>query len=100
MTVVTRIDKDIRTTHTVEIRIAEAPLMETHNHYYHGEMYTPDRLVVVWSHGEEARQINVSGLSMSNSVVRRSFGLKQAPEWMKLAVQESIAEAETWTWEW
>ena len=98
MTVVFNVNRVVKTTLTVEIDVAGAPMMPTHYYYEQDMMYKPERLVLQWPEGEAPLRISVVGTDTSGRIYKGGFGLKQAPQWIREAVHYSIKEAETWDW--
>lgn len=98
MTVVFDVDRTVRTTHTVTMKVAGAPQMDAHLYYKPGMMYQPERLVAQWDAGEEPASIGIHGICTDGMTIKRGFGLKQAPPWIRRAVWDSIEEASTWDW--
>lgn len=98
--ITTKVTKNTVTVHNVGIVIANAPKTKT-NWYYYPEMeYTPERLVVVWHEGQQATGIDVYGTADNGNDYKGSWGLKQAPEWIKQTVIDEIGQAAGWDWEW
>jgi hypothetical protein len=98
MTAVLGITKTTVTTHTVEIRVAGAPILPTHSYYEPGLMYTPDLLGVEWDEGEAPTGVDVYGDTTKGTRCKRGYELKQSPQWVREAVIESIEEAKDWDW--
>ena len=98
MTAVFDTNRMTRTTHTVEIHVAGAPMLPTHSYYDRDLTYQPDLVVVGWDEGEAPTGIGVVGNTTNGTRWKSGFGLKQAPGWMRDAVIESIEEAKTWDW--
>lgn len=98
MTTVIGINRTTKTTHTVEIDVVHAPVLDAHSYYDPGMTYQPKRLVLQWDEGSEPTGVSVYGIASNDKEIKRGFGLPQAPRWMREAVVESISEAKRWTW--
>lgn len=84
--------------HEVTIQVVDAPVLDARAYYTPGMTYQPHTLDVEWIEGSEPRTIYIVGTSSENTEVKRGYGLKQSPEWLRQAVQESITEAKDWAW--
>lgn len=84
--------------HEVVIEVVDAPVLKSHNFYYPEETYVPEKLTLEWLEGQQPGNIELFGTADRGNYIKRSFGLRQAPEWLRQAVQESISEAADWDW--
>jgi hypothetical protein len=96
--VVTNVTRKAGHTYSVGIEVAHGPMLDAHAYYNPGMMYRPERFELQWDEGEEPNGIEIFGTTTEHMGIKRSFGLKQAPQWLRELVQENIAEAEDWKW--
>jgi hypothetical protein len=96
--IVTKVTYRAVHTYSVGIEVADGPLLDAHLYYDPDMMYRPERFELQWNEDGEPESIWLVGATTEHMGIKRSFGLKQAPGWLRELVQENIAEAEDWKW--